>query len=179
MELEEIYPTTLKYQPSHDKDGEIIEDESDYILRIRQTMLPNWPEELLKEWLYRHPCHLEKYAFLNFERFKFMLETWFLEDIPGREAFDDENFLDRFQNIEERAESKNDWLANYMLQTGTWNTPIVLLNNPGNYYFPSEKPLKYPYHLIEGHRRLSFLNGLRRLNKALQKHQVWVINIQR
>lgn len=177
MDLEEIYPMTLKYQPLRDEDWRVVEEPSDYIHRMRQT-LPNWPEELLEEWLYRHACCMEDYAFLNFEKFEFTLETWSLARIPGREAFKDESFCDSFQNIEERAQkNRHDWLAHYMLREGTWNTPIALLNNPGQYHFPTGEPLKYPYHLLEGHRRLSFLNSLRSLNKALLQHQVWIVKI--
>lgn len=174
MDLEEIYPVTLKYQPFRDEDWRVVEEELDYVHRMQKGVLLNWPEELLKEWLYRHADCMEDYAFLNLERLKFTLETWPIERIPGREAFKDESFCDRFQNIEERAEDMDDWLAHYMLQEGTWNTPIVLLDNQGQHEFLTEVLLKQPYHLLEGHRRLSFLNGLRHLKKARPHHQVWL-----
>jgi hypothetical protein len=175
--LEENYPTTLKYQPFRDEDWRVVEEQSDYIHRMRLT-LPNWPEELLQEWLYRHACCMERYAFLDFARFEFTQEVWTLACVPGLEAFNVEKFCDDFQNIEERAEKNTrDWLAHYMLRVGTWNTPIVLLDNSDQYHFPTGEPLKYPYHLLEGHRRLSFLNGLRNLNKALPQHIVWIAKI--
>ncbi|HAJ61325.1 MAG TPA: hypothetical protein DCP31_20405 [Cyanobacteria bacterium UBA8543] len=121
---------------------------------------------------------MEDYAFLNLEKLRFTLETCLLEQIPGREAFKDESFCDSFQNIEERAKNMDDWLAHYMLQEGTWNTPIVLLDNQDDRYnLLTGVLLKQPYHLLEGHRRLSFLNGLRRLNKARPRHKVWIAKI--
>ena len=177
MNLEEIFPITLKYQPFRDEDGRVVEEESHYVHRMLDGVLSNWPENLLKEWLYRHPDCMEDYAFLNLERLKFTLETWPLERVPGSEAFKDDSFCDNFDNIEERAEDKYDWLARYMLKEGTWNTPIVLLENQERYNLSTEVQLKQPYHLLEGHRRLSFLNGLRRLNKARPQHQVWLAKI--
>ncbi|HEY9852080.1 MAG TPA: hypothetical protein V6D28_21580 [Leptolyngbyaceae cyanobacterium] len=179
MDLGELYPETLKYQPFRDEDLRVVEEESDYVNRMHSTSLSNWPEELLKEWLYRHADHIEKYAFLEFEKFQFTQEVWLLNQIPGREAFDDEQFCDNFRNVRERAENPHDWLAQYMLREGTWNTPVILLNSPlGQYQFPSGKLLKHPYHLLEGHRRLSFLNGLIGLDKAAPEHKVWLVRIQ-
>ena len=54
------------------------------------------------------------------------------------------------------------------------NTPIILLDNRGIRGFLHEPKLKSPYHLLEGHRRLSFLQGLKRLGKARDRHSVWI-----
>ncbi|MBG1261367.1 hypothetical protein [Nostoc commune] len=73
MDLEEIYPVPLKYQPFRDEDWRVVEEELDYVHRMQKGVLLNWPEELLKEWLYRHADCMEDYAFLNLERLKFTL----------------------------------------------------------------------------------------------------------
>ena len=174
--FEEAYPNTLKYQPLRGEHWRIAEAEEDYIARMRAGPLPNWPTEPLKEWLYRHAHDMEDYAFLGFEGFEFELETWDVDRFPGREAFRDEGFCDSFQNVEERAaENQNDWLAHYMLKEGTWNTPIVLMDNRRAPGFLHEPKLKMPYHLLEGHRRLSFLHGLKRLGLARSQHSVWIV----
>jgi hypothetical protein len=175
--LEEVYPTTLKYQPHRDEHWRVIEGESAYIERMRAGPLPNWPAEPLKEWLHRHPDNMEVYAFLGFEQCRFELATWGVSQIPGREAFRDERFCDDFQKVEVRgAVNEHDWLAHYMLKEGTWNTPIVLLDNRGLGGYPQETRLNAPYHLLEGHRRLSFLQGLKRLNKARLSHALWIVH---
>lgn len=170
----------IKYQPYRDEHGWVTEAPFEYARRMKLTVLPNWPEEVLIEWLHRHADFIDKYAFLRFETFSFSREPWPLEYIPGRQAFADERFCDSFSNIEERAKNPYDWLAIYMLREGTWNTPIVFLQNKlGQFRFPYGLPLKHPYHLLEGHRRLSFLNGLRRIGKALPIHDVWVVTKHR
>jgi hypothetical protein len=121
---------------------------------------------------------MEDYAFLGFERFRFESEVWEVGQIPGREAFRDEGFCDDFQNVETRAAlNKDDWLAHYMLREGTWNTPIVFLDNRGVDGSLQEMRLKSPYHLLEGHRRLSFLQGLKRLHKARPEHSLWIVRL--
>lgn len=172
--LEEVYPTTLRYHPGRDLHWRVIEDEASYIRRMRERPLANWPEELLKEWLYRHADQMEDYAFLGFENLRFSLETWNLDRIPAREVFREERFCDSFQDVEDRArDNPYDWLAHYMLKEGTWNTPIVLFEN----HSAREIGLKSPFHLLEGHRRLSFLQGLKRLSKARPDHQIWVARL--
>jgi hypothetical protein len=174
--FEEVYSGTLKYQPRRDEHWRRIEPVEDYVSRMRSGPLPNWPVEPLKEWLHRHADNMEDYAFLDFEGFEFEPATLDLGQLPGREAFRDERFCDSFQDVEERAAAnKYDWLAHYMLKEGTWNTPIILLDNRGLAGFLAEPTLKTPYHLLEGHRRLSFLQGLRRLRMARPQHEVWIV----
>ena len=71
MDHHELYPDLAKYLPTYD--GKRIETESDYLKRISSTILPNWPEEVLKEWLYRHAPHIDEYSFLGFEKFNFAI----------------------------------------------------------------------------------------------------------
>lgn len=167
-----------QFEPHRDSSGRPSEEPDRYALRMQQKLLPAWPAEVLIEWLYRHAGHLYDYAPLRFENFTFICESWSLEDIPGREAFADPKFCDDFLDVEVRATNRHDWLAIYMQNHGTWNTPILLLDTPRpEITMPGGWPLRYPYHLLEGHRRLSFLNGLRNSGKAASKHDVWVVRL--
>lgn len=120
---------------------------------------------------------MERYAFLQFESFVFSKQVWSLKQMPGQEAFADPTFCRSFCNVEKRAANKRDWLANYMLERGTWNTPIILLSNEcGQHKSSNGEKLRQPLHLLEGHRRLSFLTGLRQIGRALQHHPVWLVS---
>ena len=162
-------------EPFKGHDGYVVEGVDEYVCRIQQTLLPNWPEEILVEWLYRHTGCLEKYAFLDFSSLTFRRQTWPLDRIPGGEIVDDEGFCDAFAAQFSGLANAGEWLATYMAKARTWNTPIILLDNPkGDYFLPYGKPLKQPYHLLEGHRRLSFLCALRQSYCALEEHDVWI-----
>jgi hypothetical protein len=172
--FEQAYPNSLKYQPLRSEHWTAAEGEADYIARMVDGPLPNWPVEPLKEWLYRHASDMEDYAFLGFEGFEFELTTWDVGRLPGREAFRDERFCDSFQDVEDRAAANpHDWLAHYMLKAGTWNTPIILLDNRAQSGLLCQPELKTPYHLLEGHRRLSFVQGLKRLGRARAALKKW------
>lgn len=167
-----------QFDPHRNVSDWVVEDPNLYAERMQASFLPNWPKEVLIDWLYQHARCLDRYAHLKFERFKFERQRWTLSRIPGREAFDDPGFCDAFENIEERAKSSFDWLAKYMIANGTWNAPIILLDNPNSSFRSlTERGIRSPLHLLEGHRRLSFLNGLRRLNMALPEHDVWLVRV--
>lgn len=169
----------LRFDPYRDEHDWVSEDSRDYAVRMRSTLLPDWPEELLIEWLHRHNRCIDRYAFLGFENLRFRRETWETRRIPRSEAFFDPKLFEDFQDVDRRARDPFDWLANYMMENGTWPTPVVLLENlKGAIYFPCGEQLRSPYHLIEGHRRLSFLGGLHALRKALPAHDVWVATYQ-
>jgi hypothetical protein len=165
-----------KFDPYRGDGGWVTEDPSAYATRMQNSLLPHWPTEVLIEWLHRHAGHIRDHAFLRFETFKFEKETWPIEMVPGRESFADPTFFDNFENVEERAKYSNDWLASFMLQNGTWNTPVVFLRTSSEDLIADRGwPLRFPYHLLEGHRRSSFLGGLKRLGKAIDTHDVWIV----
>lgn len=169
-----------KYDPYRDKNDWVCEETHAYIDRMQNGPLARWPSEVLIQWPYRHADQFDKYEFLGFENFSFLKECWNIEKLPGREAFDSPKFCDNFKDIERRARIRfpEDWLAKYMLEHGTWNTPIVLLkNSEGTLVHPNSDRLRSPYHLLEGHRRLSFLNGLRETGKAKSEHEVWIATV--
>jgi hypothetical protein len=170
----------LKFDPFRDKHGFVIEPPESYAERIAK-MLPSWPQEVIIEWLHRHNSACSRYESLGFENFSFSKVLWPLNSIPDRSAFWDPKFCDNFKDIERRATQAAfpDWLAQYMLKNGTWNTPPIFLENEGNKtLIGAVTHLKSPFHLLEGHRRVSFLNGLREIGKANAEHYVWVVKLQ-
>ncbi|WP_133718431.1 hypothetical protein [Methylocaldum gracile] len=168
-----------RFDPYRDAADWVSEDRLAYAERMQRNFLPTWPTEVLVEWFYRHARHLHDYAFLKFERFAFERQRWPTEKFPGREAFADPRFCDDFRDVVWRAQQPYDWLAKHMLAHGTWNTPIVLLATPARgIVAPGGWELRYPLHLLEGHRRLSFLTGLRELGKAAPEHDVWLVHLE-
>lgn len=167
-----------EFQPYKDDVGYIVESAEDYCQRMKQV-LPQWPDEVLREWLHRHADNISDYASLDFQTFSFELQGWSLESIPGREAFLEPGFCDSFSsrpNLTWRAE-QGQWLAKYMIEHGTWNTPIVLLHHPKRIYQDKDGwLLQSPFHFLEGHKRLAYLNALRASGEAKAEHAVWLVH---
>lgn len=172
---EETAPFRRQSNEDGDENGDDRRPREAYANRMRATLLPQWPQELLIEWLWRHNGCLSRYVFLDFTTLSFARETWTLDRIPGSEAIDNRGTFGFAHTVEERARSGWDWPAAYMYEHGTWNTPIVLLDNTrGKIMFVDGSPLQSPYHLLEGHQRLYLLNGLRAIGKANATHEVWI-----
>ena len=159
-----------QFDPFRDSTDRVCEDPDDYAARMQAGPLPQWPKEVLVEWLHRHNRYAQKYTFLGFENLSFRCEVWPLNSIPGQKAFYHPGACYRGVWV------RQDWPARYMVKHGTWNTPVILLENPdASIQFPNGKPMKSPFHLLEGHKRLSYLTELREIdNKAAPEHRVWI-----
>lgn len=155
-----------------------IEAPKDYAERMISGPLPQWPREVLIEWLHRHWIAIGDYAFLGFERMRFEREVWPAERIPGDEAYCDPTFRHGASSVFDRAEyDGGDWLAQYMIEHGTWNTPIILLRTNGIIEHPLYRPIRQPLHLLEGHSRLDYFIQLREAGQALAEHDVWIVEL--
>ena len=163
-----------QFDPHRNTDERVIEEPLAYAARMQRSLLPHWPTDILVDWLHWHERHIYQYASLGFENLHFRLETWSLERIPGAEAFRDPNFIKDCGSIEAQIKAGG-WLVKYMVEHGTWKTPIILLDTRGvPKVATSKQPLRFPVHLLEGHHRLAFLNLLRDQPGTRPEHKVWI-----
>ena len=169
------------YQPHWNPEAFCKEPFERYLARMRDGVLPDWPEDALRSWLYEHAGGLEPYAWLDYSAFRFRAVSWSTDAVPGRECFWDSGFCDDFSRKVWNPESApDDWLLHHMIKSGTWPTPIIALENPApGLEAPWGRRLSSPIHLLEGHRRLSFLNGLRQRGMAAGEHHAWVVRMSR
>ncbi len=165
-----------KFLPTANAHGNTAEAPEAYAERMKSTLLPNWPTELLIEWLHRYDHGMAKYCFLGFETLEFEKVTWKLRDVPGVEVYGDPRCFDDYRDIDHDASIRANWLPRYMKEHGTWKAAIILLKNDGEIVAPDGfGPLRSPFHLIEGRRRLSYLNTLRERGEAKGEHDVWLV----
>lgn len=141
------------------------------------------PKDVLEEWIYRHN-----------EDFKSTWEgyyphTWLYDlkhfnnaqilSIGHAVSMDD--LLDRSENYYRNHKNVTDWAGRYILQYGTFPSPIIVAKNCGHIAYPYSggKMMHEPFQLIEGHRRLSCLiSMIKSGNNITQKqHAVWVATI--
>ena len=164
-----------KFEPERDEAGSTNEDEIAYAQRIKGAYLPNFREDVLIQWFYRHYPSFQDYEFLDFQTLKFeeKPQLWRTKEIPGREAFRDETLCDgRVWNF---LNGKGfPYVGDYMQEHGTWPRPIILLQVPEKCATPWGGLLKRPYHLLEGHTRLAVFTVMRERRELLDQHQIWV-----
>ncbi|MDB5243145.1 MAG: hypothetical protein JWP57_3770 [Spirosoma sp.] len=153
-----------------------------YVLRMQENYLPDWPPEVLDSWLYFGHGLPTLFNTLDLTKLSFTKHIWRKEDIPGEEIVGSNwRFKDEMRSIDHYfVNSGKYWIADYMLEHGTWNTGIIILENRN----PERQlktgygeVLKQPYHLLEGHNRLTILNRLIELGKAADEHEVWIAQL--
>ena len=154
------------------------ETEQAFIERMRSSLLPNLPTNVLSQWLYRHREHA-LYSSLGYENLLFEEhpEEWYTEDVPLETCGAFEAIQSYAAWYDQHVETMNyEWLCKYMTEHGTWPEPIIMLDNRDGIRLEAEAGSEAgrPYHLLEGHRRLGFFLALKRRHALAATHKVWV-----
>lgn len=153
------------------KNGE--ESFEEYFKRIH-NILPNWPKEVVKEWLYRHHNQIEDYFFLEFDKFEFSLEEWNNKEIMERIDSHKMDYVIDPLGLQ-ILDKPLSYLQIYIHENGTWPSPIVIFKNEKDIIVKNGDLLGKPYHLLEGHLRLGYIRNLYKNNKKLnKKHLIYV-----
>lgn len=99
-----MWGETSKYQPFRDSDERVIEDVASYARRMKSGVLPEWPEEVLVEWLYEHADFMWKYVSLGFETFSFLRNVGRWKKFPVERLLTMRDFVTPSQTLrKERA----------------------------------------------------------------------------
>jgi hypothetical protein len=157
-----------------------VEPFSDY-LRRWPAELKAFPANLIETWVYRHWDQFRdewmpqralewKYESRFFSNDEVMKIAHFANELSIMDYWGDQLFSCRIR--------RETWLAAFMLRHGTTPEPILVLDADTKVRhhkaFEGEVILK-PFHIIEGHKRLSYLRGMIRHNHPLLKkqHVIW------
>ena len=179
--MDNIYEIDKKYLPKRSESDEPLETPDEYYKRVKM-FLPNIPEEVLKEFFYKHwELDIEDHAWLDYKTLSFFKESWtssFIYRKSGvinneRVLVDKENHFESGY-LTPRTESIRDYLLKYH----TWpGTPILLYNPENNMLSPSGYKYTSPYHPIDGNNRLAIFLSLYENGqiKNDKKHLVWVV----
>jgi hypothetical protein len=160
------------------------ETSASYVKRMQENYLPDWPAEVLDSWLHYGGGLPDLFNTLDLTKLSFRKRIWLRDEIPREEVFGTNwPFKAEMQNIDNYfANPGTYWIADYMLEHGTWNTGIIFLENQNPEQqlrtgYGQGEVLKQPYHLLEGHNRLTILNRLIELGKAADEHEVWIAQL--
>lgn len=139
--------------------------------------LPNFPKDILEQWVYRHFSQFcNDYWWLEFDKFQFRKVEFENDKIMkiGSNIMEDLNYWgDDF--INESNFRRDTWLGNYMIKNRTWPKPIIVFYSEES-NLKIKKALCSPYHLLEGHLRLSYMRAFIKYeeDKIPNKHSVWI-----
>lgn len=160
---------------------------SDYYSRWPYR-LNNFPKEVIEEWIYRHyPNFLEWYQMYEISEWTFERKTLTSQETECIEHLEGE--LDHWLELGEdwlnpygQHQHYEVWLRTFMLENGTFPTPIIISEDAGGKLHPKSRSygddyMQEPLQLIEGHKRLGFIRALIKSNNMnlKNKHAVWAL----
>ena len=179
--MDNIYEVDKEYFPKRSRSDEYLETPNKYYERVK-ILLPNIPEEVLKQFFYKHSIlDIGDYAWLDYRTLKFFKERWTSSFIITEAGIknNDKVIINKENHLElgyltPRTES----IRGHLLKYHTWpGTPILLYNHEDNIVSPSGYKYTSPYHPIDGNNRLAIFLSLYENGqiKSDRKHLVWVV----
>ena len=118
-----------EYLPFVDDAGEVIEERGAHCRRVR-PLLPNFPDDVLSQWIYEHWSDVGRFDWLNFPSLRFHAESWSTEQDRQCGAATHE-FVQLHRKHFEAGQGgkRTDRIATYMRKHGTWPVPPLLVQN--------------------------------------------------
>ena len=170
-----IYTNGL-YEPKVNNIGEHIESPDEYFLRIK-NILPNFPKEVLIQWLYEHWNDIDNFAWLGFEKLNFESVEWSVSELLAS-GIEDHEVIETYKynfvngSYSDRIKS----LSSYFQKYGTWLiAPLLLKNQDNNISYPNGFACNSPYHPIEGHHRFAIFFANKKSELLQKEHKIWLV----
>ncbi len=140
------------------------------------SRLSNLDRQIAEQWVYRHWTSTP-YRFLTLEDLSWRQETWTSEEVVERVHVESDvemnpaHDLEVFQGKNRLGplETARSW------RDGSWNIPIVVLSTPTGVLTHSAARPDLRYLLIEGSKRVRYLNALRWNKEETGPHTVFVL----
>lgn len=170
---ENLFLKSLRPIDYGDLDGEEFEP---YFNRV-SSIAPNIPKTVLFDWFYRHFDSVDyRYSSLNFEKMEFIKEEWSTEDVYRLINTDKNHDLDElgFHLYEQTSNTQR-----YVIEHRTWPDPIIVLENKEGQHSTYDGVLGKPFHLLEGHLRMSYFRRLYKEERDTlpKSHFIWKVTI--
>lgn len=147
-----------------------------------QGKLSHLHPQICEQWVYRHWNH-SHYSFLPLEKLSWRLEDWKTEEILNQTGIFDQGLISDeghtycspafdYEMIQNEYEP-----SRTMDITGTWNIPILVLHSPSGFIFEKGPRPDVRYWLIEGHKRIRYLNALVHHGKPSATHFLYLLRL--
>lgn len=149
---------------------------SDYVARV-QSVLPNFPGEVIIQWFYDHRQVIDESRWLGFSTLEFSLVSLSNEQLGLSCLAEHETVVQYRDYFIAGVESpRMNRISSYVAQHGTWPVAPILLRNPRNDVV-SPWGLRYsqPYDVIEGHHRLAVYYAFTARNLVNSSHKAWLL----
>jgi hypothetical protein len=156
--MEHLYPRNEELLRLSDEDDE--EEADDEYQRRLEELLPNFPAQVIKDWIVRHGrSAFREHGWLDYRRFRFEQAQRPVIFFRNAVLTSNEPAVASWAlAIRVNKGFQESDLGSYMLENGTWPVPPVILANSSGLKHPQGEGLGR-HHLLEGHHRLAYLKG--------------------
>jgi hypothetical protein len=161
--------------PLVDEAGGKTESFAEYQNRV-SPLLPRFPEEVLRDWLYKHGRNaLYLDGCIDIHALTFRDESWSASDILEKVSTSQHETVSGWKRAILGDLHRGGPLGSFMVKHGTWPVPPVVLDNDTDVHFRSGI-LFHRFHLLEGHHRLGYLQGLATDERVVMQatHRLWL-----
>jgi hypothetical protein len=138
--------------------------------------------QICEQWIYKY-WDGTHYGFLPLENLTWQLEEWKTDRIiKSIGIYADGLITDKdFQYCKAEHDIKI-FKMGYepsitMERTGSWNIPILVLHSPSGFAIEKGPRPDVHYWLIEGHKRIRYLNALAHCGKPADSHLLYVLSL--
>jgi hypothetical protein len=145
-----------------------------------QTQVGHLHPMIAEQWVHR-PWGESPYRHLPIEQLRWCLEEWdtskILEKVYVRRHFGEFHPDSDLQYIQNTDSQKFKSLQAHLKATGTWDYPIVVIETPEGVLDYDTLFPEFRFCLIEGHKRLRYLNVFASQSLTANRHDVFVLTL--
>ncbi|GAA0295526.1 hypothetical protein GCM10009128_12690 [Psychrosphaera haliotis] len=158
---------------------------NEYLNRV-QPHLTNFPEEVIREWLYRHDNFIQRFGHHDLVHWSFEEAKFTTQEILDIKLFPSklDHVINAGNNIWRHPMIKDYEPALSLRQKGTFPSPIIIFEDAGNYYDFTGENYLVPFHLAEGHKRYGQLKAIvdypkrcQLVKPLLDSHNVYLLKM--
>ena len=170
--------TSDRFKPKLNRSDDYEETAEHYCRRMR-SILPNFPDEILSQWFYRHWSGTDDYAWLGYDRLRFKNQQWSSHDIMSSGIQISEAIqIDHSHHENGIGADREVSIQRYFDTCRTWPVPPVFLANPhGNIVRPDGFRLTHPYHVLDGNHRAAIFWSYYDSGALANDHLVWIAHL--
>jgi hypothetical protein len=140
--------------------------------------LANLNTQIAEQWVYRHWSY-SPFKFLPLERLTWRKEQWTTQEVLGRVHMEYGGpMIPDFDYDVMQESSGGPKSTAHNWQNGTWDMPLLVLETPGGIDCYDGKLPEIRFVLIEGSKRMRYLNAVHARREATGPHALYILELR-
>ncbi len=150
-------------------------------LSRHQSVLPNFPPCILRQWVFAHwQAVLSRWGWLDFNTLQFEKQVWTTSDLIANVHTPYQATINTLSRRMQGQSYEADFLVSGFNATRTWPFPPIVLKHSFGFTLAGEHHFQAGLSLIEGHHRWAALLAALHCSivKPDDEHHLWLVQIK-